>query len=183
MANEMERGTMFPKRTEVIVSHVPGRLRLRHAALGRSTVNAEVVAEIARTEGVTSVDGNPRTAGVLVHYDAAVLAPPAAEDLCWTALVEIAGLEDGEGFIDDLDLEEPTGTPTEARAKTRPSARTRFAATYRKVRVPVNVAMLATLGGSLLALAVGRRAHAALGVAHLGVLALHLVQYRRRLVS
>ena len=174
---------MMRNRTASTASHVPGRLRLRHAALGRATVVTSVVEALAARPGVTSVTGNPRTAGILVLYDGAVLTPREAEDLAWTSLVEIAGFEGGEPSIEDPDLDERNAPRVDTAAPPRPSARTRFATTYRRIRVPVNVAMLATLGGSLLALGIGRKAHAALGVAHLGVLALHLVQYRRRLMS
>ena len=174
---------MMRNSTASVVSHVPGRLRLRHAALGRAAVNAEVAAAIIGTTGVTSATGNPRTAGVLVLYDTAVLRPGEAEDLARSCLASVGGAETGEPAVEGLTSEEPVSPADGAAEPARPSAHTRFAATYRKVRVPVNIAMLATLGGSLLALGIGRRAHAALGVAHLGVLALHLVQYRRRLVS
>lgn len=174
---------MMRSRTASIASHVPGRLRLRHPALGRSAGNAEVVAALARREGVSSAAGNPRTAGVLVLYDAAALSPDEAEAAALNVLASITGPEAAGTAAEDPEVGASETSPSDAIATTRPSARTRFAATYRKVRVPVNIAMLATLGGSLLALGIGRKAHAALGVAHLGVLALHLVQYRRRLVS
>ena len=174
---------MTTSRTGSIASHVPGRLRLRHAALRRAGVVDDVVVAITSGEGVTSVTGNPRTAGILVLYDVARLPPPEAEALAWAALVEIAGLANADWPDGGGDPDEPDAVRIEPEATPRPSGRTRFATTYRKIRVPVNVAMLATLGGSLLALGIGRKAHAALGVAHLGVLALHLVQYRRRLVS
>ena len=174
---------MTTSRTGSIASHVPGRLRLRHAALRRAGVVDDVVVAITSGEGVTSVTGNPRTAGILLLYDVARLPPHEAEALAWAALVEISGLADDDRTAGDRDPDEPDAARVEPEATPRPSARTRFATTYRKIRVPVNLAMLATLGGSLLALGIGRKAHAALGVAHLGVLALHLVQYRRRLVS
>lgn len=174
---------MMRSRTASIASHVPGRLRLRHPALGRSAGNAEVVAALAVREGVSSAAGNPRTAGVLVLYDAAALPPDEAEVAVLNVLASVTGPEADGATAEDLEVGASETSPSDAISATRPSARTRFAATYRKVRVPVNIAMLATLGGSLLALGIGRKAHAALGVAHLGVLALHLVQYRRRLVS
>ncbi len=166
-----------------IVSHVPGRLRLRHPALGRADVNAEVAAAIAAAAGVVSVTGNPRTAGVLVLYDAAALAPDRVEDLVRAGLAAVEGAEADGPPVEVAHTETPKRSRIEAAEPAERSARSRFATAYRRVRVPVNLAMLATLGGSLLALGIGRKAHAALGVAHLGVLALHLVQYRRRLVS
>ncbi len=174
---------MTTSRVGSIASHVPGRLRLRHAALRRAGVVDDVVVAITSGEGVTSVAGNPRTAGILVLYDVARLPPPEAEALAWAALVEVAALADDDRPDGGGDPDEPDAVRIEPGATSRPSGRTLYATTYRRIRVPVNVAMLATLGGSLLALGVGRRAHAALGVAHLGVLALHLVQYRRRLVT
>jgi len=177
-SKQKEVEAMVEVRTAPIASHVPGRLRLRHDALRRGAVNAEVVTAIALLDGAISVAGNPRTAGVLVLYDAAILPPSAAESLVLGCLAAVADVE-----RDEAPAAEPEISQEKPAKAERPSPRTRFAATYRKVRVPVNIAMLATLGGSLLALGIGRKAHAALGVAHLGVLALHLVQYRRRLVS
>ncbi len=174
---------MVEARTASIASHVPGRLRLRHGALRRPAVNAEVATTIAEHAGVVAATGNARTAGVLVLYDPAVLSSSEAEGLGWECLAAAAGLAVGEPAEGGPDLAEPVVARAGSADAARASARTRFATAYRKVRVPVNIAMLATLGGSLLALAVGRKAHAALGVAHLGVLALHLTQYRRRLVS
>lgn len=174
---------MMRHRNASIVSHVPGRLRLRHPALGRAGANAEVAATIAAAAGVVSVTGNPRTAGILVLYDVAVLPPDAAETVVDAGLTSVSGLDTVEPPVEEPDIGEAKPERGQPAAAARPSARTRFATTYRRIRVPVNLAMLATLGGSLLALGIGRKAHAALGVAHLGVLALHLVQYRRRLVS
>ncbi len=158
---------MTSKRSASIVSSLPGRLRLRHPALRRRSVAAEVAAALAGRPGMRSAEANPRTGGLLITWDAALLPLAEAEAAALAALAAASGGK------------------TEAAPATeiRSPPRRRFAATYRRIRVPVNVGMLVTLGGSVVALAASRRAHAALGVAHLGFLALHLVQYRRRLVT
>ena len=45
----------------VIVSSLPGRLRLRHAVLRQPAVNAALSAEIAGWAGVTAATGNTAT--------------------------------------------------------------------------------------------------------------------------
>jgi hypothetical protein len=53
-----------------IAHHVPGRLRLRSAALKRNVcASEEARRHLAQIEGVTSVRANPATGSVLLEYD------------------------------------------------------------------------------------------------------------------
>jgi hypothetical protein len=65
-----------------LVHHLPGRLRLRSAALkgnARAGENArELLAEIA---GLRSVTANPQTGSLLLDYDPAVIAPDRIAEL------------------------------------------------------------------------------------------------------
>ena len=56
-----------------IVHHVPGRLRLRSAAMkGNAPASENVRQQLAEIEGVTSVSANPHTGSFLLKYH-----PPA----------------------------------------------------------------------------------------------------------
>jgi len=57
----------------MIVSFIPGRIRLRFKEL-KDTETAETVKErIRETPGITKVEINPVTGSVLVEYDPAIL--------------------------------------------------------------------------------------------------------------
>jgi copper chaperone CopZ len=57
----------------VVVSFVPGRIRLRFKEL-KNSVNAELVkSRIMEEPGITNVETNPRTGSVLIEYDTKTL--------------------------------------------------------------------------------------------------------------
>lgn len=77
-----------------IVHHIPGRLRLRVPHRRDDTdFFEEVLRRFLTCDSVTKVDVNPSTAGILLHYDAAlpVLLLEAAE----AGLTELADIELG----------------------------------------------------------------------------------------
>jgi copper chaperone CopZ len=87
--------------------HVPGRLRLRSAALkDDARASAEARTRFGRIEGVTSVTANPVTGSLLLEYDPRVLAPARIIDAlaahgCVAAAADPPG-ERGGGWADRL---------------------------------------------------------------------------------
>lgn len=90
-----------------LVHHLPGRLRLRSAALkGNSSASDEARARFAIITGVTSVTANLCTGSLLVEYDPAVLAPEQVIDAlahhsCFAAAAQQSPERDG-GWVDRL---------------------------------------------------------------------------------
>lgn len=58
-----------------VASSLPGRMRLRGPALRDAALSARMQARVAGWRHVSSVEANPRTGSLLVHYDAAGLKP------------------------------------------------------------------------------------------------------------
>jgi copper chaperone CopZ len=59
-----------------LVHHVPGRLRLRSAALkGDARAGEEIKERLAAIAGIRSLTVNPKTGSLLLEYDPAVIAP------------------------------------------------------------------------------------------------------------
>lgn len=154
---------------KVVASGLPGRLRLRHAVLRRPSVNAALVAEIGSWAGVTAVTGRAGTGGLLVVYNIDSVGQAEMETRA-TALVlsHVPQAPAGEA---------PIGAPDEGEAGGFDVWQTVGA-----LNRPAKIGMLTTLGASMAALAVSRRVHAAFGGAYLGLLAVHLLNHRRRLV-
>ena len=57
----------------MIVSFVPGRIRLRFKELKESAAAENARTRIRETPGITRVEINPLTGSVLIEYDPAVL--------------------------------------------------------------------------------------------------------------
>lgn len=150
----------MPAAQSPIRSHVPGRLRLRSADLRRRSRNAAVCQTMSGWDGVVSAEGNPTTGSILLHYD------PGRIDRA-----------DMEARIADL-LPEPAPAPRAAEP-----AGIDFDETLWVMNRYAKWGMLATMAGSLAALAFGKKLHAALGALHLVFLAVHLVNYREQLVD
>lgn len=165
-----------------VASRLPGRLRLRGDVLRLPRRNEALRARFAAWEGVTAAEGNPATGGLLLRYDPARLDP---------AELEARAL----ALVDPPPPAPPQAQPAHAappphhygvhshphrfpvkRPAAKPAANPR--ATARRL---TNIAMLATMAGSLAALAWGKKLHALIGMAHVGFLALHLFDHRRKL--
>jgi copper chaperone CopZ len=59
----------------VVVSFVPGRVRLRFKELKNGAAAERAKARIEEVPGITKVEVNPLTGGILIEYDPAVLPP------------------------------------------------------------------------------------------------------------
>jgi hypothetical protein len=65
-----------------LAHHVPGRLRLRSAALkGNASAGEEARHQLAQIRGVTATSANPITGSVLLEYDPSVLSEGRVIDL------------------------------------------------------------------------------------------------------
>ncbi|MCR6629148.1 MAG: hypothetical protein NVV74_03320 [Magnetospirillum sp.] len=143
-----------------IASRLPGRLRLRHPALRRSPANRHLCDELGGWDGVTSAEGNPATGGVLLRYDPVQVEPAAMEARVETRLAELFDAPPAKAAA-------PGGAGLDMRRLNRAA----------------KVGMLTSLTASLLALAVGKRLHAAFGAAHLAFLLVHLAHHRRKMLQ
>lgn len=152
-----------------LVSRLPGRLRLRHDWLRRTDDNHAFRATLAGWEGVLSTEGNAATGGVLVLYDPARLAPSDMETRVSACLAEMIGT---------------AAPPSPAAKPARNLRRSKLQGVLDDgdIHRVVKIGMMATMGGSLLALAASKKFHAALGGLHLAFLAFHLVKYRKKLL-
>lgn len=169
-----------------VASRLPGRLRLRGDALRRPRRNEEVRSLIAAWEGVTKAEGNPATGGLLLRYDPARLDPAELEARA-LALADPPPPARPQAQPQQAEFSQTTPPhhygahahphryPVK-RPAAKPAANPR--ATARRL---TNIAMLATMAGSLAALAWGKKLHALIGMAHVGFLALHLFDHRRKL--
>ncbi|WP_173983606.1 HMA2 domain-containing protein [Magnetospirillum sp. SS-4] len=143
-----------------IASHVPGRLRLRHPSLRSPVGNAGMAAILADWEGVISVEAKPVCASILLRYDPAVISP-AGLDARIVALVE----------------------PGKAGEDGNPPASSDGGLSLWTLNRPAKIGMLVSLTGSLLALAAGKKYHAALGALHLVFLLVHLANHRKKILQ
>jgi hypothetical protein len=65
-----------------LAHHVPGRLRLRSAALkGDASASEQARHQLAQIRGVTATSANPITGSVLLEYDPSVLSAGRVIDL------------------------------------------------------------------------------------------------------
>ena len=72
-----------PAAFEFALAHqIPGRLRLRSAALkGNASASEEARRQLAQIRGVTATSANPTTGSVLLEYDPSVLSEGRVIDL------------------------------------------------------------------------------------------------------
>lgn len=144
-----------------IASHVPGRLRLRHASLRPEPANAALTAELAAWTGITTAEGRPASGSVLLRYAPDVLAPDALEARI-RAMFE----------------------PESAGGGAAPAVQAADGGlSLWSLNRPAKLGMLGSLGGALLALAVGKKAHAVLGAMHVAFLAVHLANHRKKILQ
>jgi|GEM_PF-383828 len=151
-----------------VASSLPGRIRLRHAALRNPDRLARLQRSIAAWPQVRAVSVNEKAGSLLINYDAAALRENDCARRCEVALAEVL----------------PARTevaPAPPRAATPAQARS-GAPRVRANRIAKR-AMLASLAASLLLAAMGaKRWHIGTGIAFLHALGVHLWVHRRNLV-
>ena len=142
----------------MIVSSIPGRLRLRDRTLRDARRLETLRADLSAMDDVESVESNPRTGSLLVHYNAEGIAQGVFE-----ARVRLA-----------------MGNPCVA---TKPAPKVGAGGTARvKANRWAKRGMLASLTVSLLlAVAGAKRWHAITGMLFLHALVVHLWVHRRHL--
>ncbi len=147
-----------------IASHLPGRLRLRDSTLRDAGRNRALSDAIAGWRGVAAADGNPRTGGILVRYDPAIVAPGEMEERARAALAPPRPAEPA-----DEGGEAANGNGN--------------GGGLRRANRVAKIGMLATMATMLAALAFSKRVHAAAGVLHVGLLMIHLARHRKGLLK
>lgn len=147
-----------------IVSSIPGRLRLRHPLLRRSAQSIDWSARLGALDGVLSVEANPRTGSLLVHYDVSRCGRAAME-------AQITGLGESSSEPEAADTIDDSPSPSR-----RATARewNRLAKLGMMASFPVSLALAAT--GS-------KKLHAVTGGVFSLLLLAHLVVHRRHLLK
>lgn len=138
-----------------IVAAIPGRIRIRDGGLRQPDRLQRLHGVLAELTGVTSVRTNPTNGSIIVHYDAAQVAPERMEKRLEHAV--------------DAELAQPRDK----------------AAIARRLRInrTAKIGMLGSLGASLALAAVGKkRWHAATGMVFVACLGVHLATHRRQLL-
>ncbi len=138
-----------------IVAAIPGRVRIRDGGLRQPDRLQRLHGVLAKLPGVASIRGNPANGSVVVHYDAAQVAPERMEKLLERAV--------------DAELALPRDKHAIARRL--------------RINRAAKIGMLTSLGASLaLAAAGNKRWHAATGLVFVACLGVHLATHRRQLL-
>ncbi|MDR2165186.1 MAG: hypothetical protein LBO79_06085 [Zoogloeaceae bacterium] len=138
----------------LIVSSIPGRIRIRHKAFSSPQRGARAKAALLALDGVGHVEVHADAASLIVHYDAGTIPVEAME-------IAVDAIADAE-----LNL------PRDGQERTATLNR------YAKY------GMLSSLAVSLLLAANGaRRAHALAGGVFIACLGLHLLHHRARVLD
>jgi len=153
-----------------LVSSLPGRLRVRHPILRSARRNAALAAELEGWEGVTAATGTAATGGILLLYDSGRVAPKEVEARVLALLVPHPAPGAGPDPV-RRSIQHPGQHPGGG-----------VSSVLRTLNRPAKVLMIASMAGSLAALSISKKAHAALGVLHLAVLLIHLAHHRSRLL-
>lgn len=148
-----------------IASSIPGRIRLRHAALRNPLRLQQLEDRIGEWAHVQSAASNPKAGSLLVRYDAAALNAHEFAARCETALAEL---------LPRTEAPAPVAAP-----RPLPRGGTRRVRANRLAKR----GMLASLALSMLLAAAGsKRWHAMTGVFFLHALGVHLWVHRHHLV-
>ena len=138
-----------------IAASIPDRIRVRDTALHQPDRLARLHATLQALDGVRKVESKPGAGSIVVHYDAARVAPETMEGLVEQQV--------------DAELARPRG-------KFPPSTRVR-------INRAAKAGMLGSLAVSLaLAAAGNKRWHTASGLVFVACLGVHLTVHRRHLL-
>lgn len=151
-----------------VASSIPGRIRLRHAALRNPDRLARLQRTIADWPQVRAVTANETAGSLLVRYDAGALDDNDCARRCAAALAELLPERAGQA-------------PTVAVSV--PATRARGGAPRVRANRAAKRAMLASLAASMLLAAFGaKRWHIWTGLVFLHALGVHLWVHRRNLL-
>jgi len=146
----------------MIASCIEGRIRFRHPALSDPDLLAIVTRQLSEMPGITSIEANPRTGGVLVTHDETV----AADDL--VTLAEALAAPHAQALA--------AAVPAKAAKKKMTPAQLK----RRTQKMGLAGCMAATVATGL---ADAKSAHLTFGLALAGFAAWHLFMYRRRFLA
>lgn len=136
---------------------------MRAPELRQTRSNETACAEFGAWHGVVLVEGNPKTGSILLCYDVSRIQQ---QDMEARVAERLAVLLGGVPAEEEPELAVPQGGQTLWQMN-------RYA----------KIGMLGSLTGTLLALAVGKRLHAAFGGLHLAFLTVHLANHRNKLLK
>lgn len=156
----------------VIVSSIPGRLRLRHPLLRRAQQSNEVAARLRSIVGVLSVEANPATGSLLLHYDSARCDRSSME----TQVAATARFDDAAPFgmlPPQSETRPQPQAPSPSRKRGPGRELNRLAKVGMVVSFPVSLAFAA---------AGGKRLHALAGGVFTLLLLIHLAVHRHHLL-
>lgn len=169
-----------------VASSLPGRIRLRHAALRNPDRLARLRQSIADWPQVRTVATNEKAGSLLVSYDAVALQENDCARRCAAALAELLPAPARATPIKSKAAAIEAKAPpviTGARPRAAVPSQTRSGAPRVRANRLAKRAMLATLAASLLLAALGaKRWHIWTGIAFLHALGVHLWVHRRNLV-
>lgn len=159
--------TAETQRPGAVAAAVPGRLRLRDAALG-SSPRADAIAATLRTlDGVRSVERKPAANSVVLYFDATRLSVEAMVDAVLAAVPEFSAV--------------PEDDPAAAEIRPPVSLGRRRS---RQLNRLAKLGMLASLPASLaLAAAGSKRLHVVTGGVFTLLLLAHMLVHRRHLTQ
>ncbi|MDR3323878.1 MAG: hypothetical protein LBS89_06720 [Zoogloeaceae bacterium] len=167
----------------LIVSSIPGRMRVRHPALVASGKLARLQAAVLDFYAGCQIEANPRIGSLLLVYDAQAVAREAME----AAVLRFASA----GGLEEIPAPQEAGQEKQEfwRGGVRsPSGQGKQYAPAQARMLVLNryakYGMLASLGATLYLAAAGkRRWHALSGAAFVGALGVHLATHRQRILS
>lgn len=157
--------------SSAIASHVPGRIRVRHAALRvperMADLDAALRAVLDAVGDTGSVTANLAAGSLVICYDHGTETGAATE----TAILD--------GVARCLGLAPISARASHAVHRHRRKRKNSFSLT--DLNQPVKIGMMASMAVSLLALAGNRRLHASAGAVYVLLVLLHMATYRRTL--
>ena len=153
-----------------VTSFIDGRVRLRHPALRRHQVVAEIQPRILDIAGIRSAEFNERAGSLLLCYDSEILS---RDDLIRQALPWASYLD---GCLEGQPVLPPAGSPS---GECKAAFPVHGKVCWRKM---VNRGMLASLAVTAGSLVLGgKRVHVAAGAVFLVLAGMHAWRYRRSL--
>ena len=185
----------------VLASSIPGRLRLRAAALRHAPALSRACEALQAHPGVVSVQANARAGSLLLHYDPALLPWRQAENrlaaVAWAAVApqDAQTPKASEASEAPKAPKAPRRTRSAAAARPLParasvpaapaaSAQERHRAICHQANRWAKRGMLMSLGASLALAATGAKSgHAVLGGVFVLLLGVHLTVHRRHLLK
>lgn len=148
----------------MVSSFVDGRVRLRHADLKKPSIVEKITKDFARRKGIDLISANRKVGSLLVHYDRTL-----------TRLDEILPV-----LRKHLKETPAPGKNRPVRKRSRNNSWPQLSMSKRQL---INLGLLASLAGSLLALFVNATtAHIQLGLLFTAVSVLHLFDKKKTLL-